>query len=102
MHHHRFLRKKYPGLRYLGTETWYGPGHCAECGTTEDLIAYPTRFWDPDDGWRVGVLCAYCTEYIRDRGPRPDYYAFRRREKAEAIDTVASIADADGVYSEFG
>jgi hypothetical protein len=95
-------RLRWPGLRYLSAETWYGPGYCGICGTTKALIARPTRFWDPDDGWRVGVLCAYCTEDVRDRGPQPGDYAYRRRNDGEIIDAVASISDMDGVYSEFG
>ena len=98
----RFLRKRYPGLRYLGTEPWYGPGYCGVCGATKALLAYPTRYWDPDDGWKVGVLCVYCTEFIRERGPQPGDYAYRKRWKAEVIDAVASVSDPDGVYSDFG
>ena len=93
---------KYPGLKYLGAETWYGPGHCAICGATEGIIARLTRFWDPEYGWRVGVLCIHCTEDVRYRGPRPGDYMYRWRGDAEVIDVVASVSDADGVYSLFG
>jgi hypothetical protein len=97
-----WLRNQGPGLRYLSNEKWYGPGYCGICGTTRDIIARPTRFWDPDDGWRVGVLCVCCTRGVRDRGPQPEDYAYRRRDDAGAIDAAASVSDADGVYSIFG
>lgn len=38
----------------------------------------PLRWWDPDDGWRIGTLCLGCWEEVRDREPEEDDYAYAR------------------------
>lgn len=96
------------GLRYVGNdkEPWYGGGYCGVCGATDDLVARAVRWWDCDDGWRFGVLCEYCTEECRDRGPQADDYAVVTiedpEERAAMIDISADIGDTDGTLSEFG
>jgi len=49
-----------PGLRTYGLSRWWGAGYCGVCGTRDesDLVPQAVRWWDPDDGWRMGVLCA--------------------------------------------
>lgn len=80
---------------------WYGSGYCGVCG---DLNIEPlaVRYWDCDDGWRVGVLCACCADECHDRGPQPDDYAYssvKHAQQAEIIDMTADVADADCAYA---
>jgi hypothetical protein len=92
------------GLRYLDRKAvWYGSfGGCNICGTTGDLlIPRQCRYWDADDGWRVGVLCSYCADDVRDRGPQPGDYAYpEKRGNAFFIDGLSVLGDLDGLYSE--
>jgi len=91
-----------PGLRVLGTTRWYGGGYCGVCGSRgEDLVARAVRWWDPDDGWCLGVLCVTCGEEAAARGPRPTDYAMATDAGADpdAIDTSAAD-DADAAYAD--
>ena len=36
------------------------------------------RFWDPDDGWKIGALCISCWLEVRDDKPKPDDYAYHQ------------------------
>jgi hypothetical protein len=92
-----------PGLKILSKAKWYGPGYCGVCGTRGDeLIPQSVRYWDSDDGWRMGVLCSYCGEECAARGPRPDDYAVATRQpnNAQRIDVSVSLGDLDGAYSD--
>ncbi len=94
-----------PGLRVLNrTECWYGPGYCGICGTRGDeLIPRAVRYWDPYDGWRTGVLCSYCADECRVRGPQADDYAVvTQAQHADPliIDTLASLGDLDAMHTE--
>lgn len=95
-----------PGLKILGNDTWYGPGYCGICGAVDSIYPRAVRWWDCDDGWRVGVLCPSCMDEARERGPRPDDYAVRIRQRgddqADRIDVSAEMGDLDGTYSEVG
>lgn len=95
-----------PGLKELSEETWYGSGYCAVCGekatsaVTCPVVARAVRYWDPDDGWRVGVLCVHCAPGVAKHGPAPGDYAYRMVEDvAERIDVVAAN-DLDAAYSD--
>lgn len=68
-----------PGLTVVGDprRKWYGGGYCGICGHTgEGLIPVAVRWWDPDDGWKRGVLCEGCGEDASERGPHPEDYAY--------------------------
>jgi hypothetical protein len=91
-----------PGLRIIGRERWYGPGYCGICGS-RDVVPVAVRYWDPDDGWRMGVLCGGCGEDCSERGPRPDDYACRTTdivEQAQRIDVLSELVDLDGAYAD--
>lgn len=90
-----------PGLRVLSTARWYGPGYCGICGTRDETLLIPqaVRWWDPDDGWKSGVLCTYCGEDARERGPQPGDYAYRRRDPMR-VDIAYSMGDEDGAFSD--
>lgn len=89
-----------PGLKILSKTRWYGGGYCAICGTRGDeLVPQQVRYWDPDDGWRVGVLCAYCGDEATSRGPRPGDYANHDDDNHSRIDVLASFGDEDSTYT---
>ena len=107
------IHRNGPGLKQLGnarSERWYGPGYCGFCGTKE-VVPVAVRYWDPDDGWRMGVLCAGCGEDCTDRGPQPDDFACRTQDdnadhesrahfQAMRIDRLATLTDLDGAYAD--
>src|SRR3990167_10665034 len=91
-----------PGLKVLDRKTrWYGGGYCGICGSRGDeLIPQAVRYWDPDDGWRMGVLCSYCGEEAAARGPKPDDYPVATRDEgAERVEVLASLGDLDNTYT---
>ena len=103
---HRTHRKG-PGLTILSTATWYGGGYCGICGHRDTdsrdspLIPQQVRFWDADDGWKVGVLCSGCGEDAAARGPRKGDYAYiNRGEQAMKQDILAEFGDEDVTYTE--
>ena len=56
--------------------------HCGICGRVpksdqEEPNWAPVRWWDPDDGWRIGSLCRWCIDEVGDRQPRPTDYAYQ-------------------------
>ena len=69
-------------VKVLSPGRWYGKGYCNICGDHgPSLVPRQVRYWDPDDGWVVGVLCTFCTEDADSRGPRPDDYAVGIRQR---------------------
>ena len=79
------------GLTLIGRpgERWGGLGSCGLCGETapegtSPLLPQAVRWWDPDDGWRLGVLCLGCGQEARTRGPhRDDFAVATRRPQAD-------------------
>lgn len=56
--------------------------YCGICGrvphTAQDEPNHaPLRWWDPDDGWKIGTLCRWCAEEFLDCQPKPTDYAYR-------------------------
>ena len=91
------------GLKVLNRrERWYGGGYCGICGHTgDDLVPRAVRYWDCDDGWKAGVLCSYCLDECRDRGPEPGDYAYRGEEDTRTrTDVLATYADLDACYAD--
>ena len=57
---------------------------CGICGYTpytrlDEPNRAPLRWWDPDDGWKIGTLCRWCAEEVLDRKPQPEDYAVANR-----------------------
>lgn len=87
------------GLRPLSSEQWYGPGYCGICGDRgESLVPQAVRFWDPDDGWKMGVLCVGCGADARENGPKQEDYAYQTANPIK-IDIEASMGDLDAAWS---
>lgn len=88
------------GLKVLSCEKWYGPGYCGICGDRgEALIPQAVRFWDPDDGWKMGVLCGGCGIDAAENGPEPEDYAYRKSDSLK-IDVGISMGDLDAAWSD--
>lgn len=55
--------------------------YCGICGHTpsaNDEPNYaPLRWWDPDDGWKIGTLCHRCHDDCCNDKPKEGDYAFR-------------------------
>jgi hypothetical protein len=69
--------------------------YCKICGSvpgsklTDPPNYAPLRFWDCDDGWKIGTLCTYCFNDVRDDKPHPDDYA------SQFTNHVCDDADTD-------
>jgi hypothetical protein len=87
-----------PGLVQIGREVWYGSfGGCDLCADTDEarLIPRAVRYWSPDDGWKVGVLCITCGEFCRERGPQPSDWAYTVDMAKAAIDAMMELGDEE-------
>lgn len=55
--------------------------YCGVCGRTpksnEEPNYAPVRWWDPDDGWKIGTLCRWCFDDYAHVQPKPEDYAYR-------------------------
>ena len=54
--------------------------YCNICGRVpeerEETNWAPLRWWDCDDGWKIGTLCRWCAEDALPVVPQPDDYAY--------------------------
>lgn len=54
----------------------------------------PLRWWDPDDGYKVGSLCVHCKEDYAHVQPKPGDLAYSRTNGvADQVDTDEDILD---------
>lgn len=55
--------------------------YCGICGhvpqSKDEPNRAPLRWWDPDDGWKIGTLCEYCFRDVEGRGPKEGDVAFK-------------------------
>jgi hypothetical protein len=67
-------------------------GHTPQTNTDEPNYA-PLRWWDPDDGWKIGTLCHWChDESFTDR-PKPTDYAVATNSTNGVADDVNTDED---------
>jgi hypothetical protein len=57
--------------------------YCGICGHTPKTNAdepnyAPIRWWDCDDGWKIGTLCHWCHDEVANAVPKPGDFAFER------------------------
>ena len=55
--------------------------YCGVCGRTpqtkmEEPNYAPIRWWDSDDGYKVGTLCRQCYNEVKNDKPTPSDYAY--------------------------
>jgi hypothetical protein len=72
--------------------------YCGICGRTPKTNLeepnYVRRWWDPDDGWKIGALCHWCHDEFGERQPRPDDYAWRSTNGvADDVNTDEDVVD---------
>ena len=92
---------------------WWGGCYCGLCGCRNEadddgfgdpvLIPRPVRWWDCDDGWKYSILCRYCLDDVRPRGPEPGDYAVETRdieEQEDRIDIGHDFGCQDSTYSD--
>jgi hypothetical protein len=74
--------------------------YCGICGFVPGNSALPEyqhnigpiRWWDPDDGWKIGTLCFGCREAASGVKPKPRDFAFQASNGiADAIDTDEDV-----------
>ncbi len=55
--------------------------YCGICGhvpqNDDKPNRAPVRWWDPDDGWKIGTLCPNCIEDYGNTKPKESDFAFR-------------------------
>lgn|SRR5262245_32615036 len=80
--------------------------YCGICGrtpkTNSDEPNYaPMRWWDPDDGWKIGTLCSWCWCDVANDKPKPDDLA-THRTNGVADDVNTDEDPANALYGEGG
>ena len=82
-----------PMIRFVKAKASYN--YCGVCGHVPTYGSEPNRaplrWWDPDDGWKIGTLCPYCAEEVLGRQPKPEDYAVATR----ATNGVCDDCDTD-------
>lgn len=73
--------------------------YCGICGhqpkSKESPNYGPLKWWDPDDGWKIGSLCIYCHDDAFYRGPKPGDLAYKQTNGvADDINTDEDVIDA--------
>ena len=56
--------------------------YCGVCGSTpktnlDEPNYAPLKWWDCDDGWKIGTLCSYCAKDVLGRKPKPEDFAYK-------------------------
>ena len=57
-------------------------GHVPQTDQDEPNRA-PLKWWDADDGWKIGTLCRWCAEEALDDVPKPGDYAYRDQDNID-------------------
>ena len=70
---------KTPAERFAAARVTFN--YCGVCGRVprtraEEPNRAPLRWWDPDDGWKVGSLCHWCAEDVLPARPSLGDYAY--------------------------
>lgn len=67
--------------------------YCGICGRVpgklEEPNYAPLRWWDPDDGWKIGALCRWCHDAVCNNAPKPGDFAY------QGTNTVCDHSDTD-------
>ncbi len=73
--------------------------YCGICGhiprSNDESNYAPLRWWDADDGWKIGTLCRPCAEEALPGKPQPDDFAFQKTNHvADDVNTDEDPLDA--------
>ncbi|MGN6643388.1 MAG: hypothetical protein ACTHKU_10370 [Verrucomicrobiota bacterium] len=66
--------------------------YCGICGHVpgqyDEPNYAPLRWWDCDDGWKIGTLCHWCHDEVFHAKPKEGDFAFRlTNEVADVVET---------------
>lgn len=84
------MKNATPEARFAAARMTYN--YCGVCGrrpsSKEEPNRAPLRWWDSDDGWKIGSLCRWCADECLDVKPKADDYAMVTADddKKAAID----------------
>lgn len=72
--------------------------YCGICGRTpktnlDEPNRAPLRWWDPDDGWKIGTLCRWCADEALPQVPKPDDFAVATGQTNGVVDHVDTDED---------
>ncbi len=88
-----------PAERFSNSKICYTD--CGICGYVpqdsmkDEANRQPLRWWDPDDGWKIGTLCRHCADDHLDVRPSKDDYAYHTTNGvADNVDTDENPMDA--------
>lgn len=78
--------------------------HCQICGhrpcSDDQPNRTPVRWWDPDDGWKIGTLCVGCKEDNEGVKPKEGDFAFESTNGM--VDYVDTEEDVLGLIESLG
>ncbi len=77
--------------------------HCGVCGRTprthlDEPNYAPLRWWDCDDGWKIGTLCRWCAKECLDTKPKEDDFAVATKRTNGVADDVNTDEDPTQVF----
>ena len=72
--------------------------YCGICGRVPETNLdepnwAPVRWWDPDDGWKIGTLCRWCLEEYQNVKPKTTDFAWRSRNEFAAEENINTDED---------
>lgn len=77
--------------------------YCGICGhvpkQNEEPNRAPLRWWDPDDGWKIGTLCECCAEDALEDTPDPEDYAYEKTNNV--CDDCNTDEDPINVFADY-
>lgn len=72
---------------------------CGICGRVpkEDAETNwaPIRWWDCDDGWKIGTLCRWCFDEVENDKPKPSDYAYAEHQHDACSVDSGALTDED-------
>ena len=76
-------------------ETYNYCGICGHVpGEDQEPNRAPVRWWDADDGWKIGSLCRCCFEDTRTAQPKPGDLAYEKTNGiADNVNTDEDIIE---------
>lgn len=54
----------------------------------------PVKWWDPDDGWKIGTLCTFCMEEVTNDKPKEGDYAYENQDNIDVYNTDEDPSEA--------
>lgn len=79
--------------------------YCGICGRVpkddrDEPNRAPLRWWDGDDGWKIGSLCRWCWEEVCNDVPKSDDFAVATASPEKRQQILAGVPDLDDVDTD--